>query len=59
VEVPVHFLKRTLLKEWNFLFIMTFTLRERHGLRMFENGVLRRIFGLQREEVAGGWKNAQ
>jgi hypothetical protein len=26
-------------------------------LRVFENRVLRRIFGSQREEVTGGWKN--
>jgi hypothetical protein len=31
------------------------TLREEHGLRVFENRVLRRIFGPKREEVAGGW----
>jgi hypothetical protein len=29
-------------------------LREEHRLRVFENGVLRRIFGPKREEVAGG-----
>jgi hypothetical protein len=28
---------------------------EVHGLRIFENWVLRRIFGPKREEVAGGW----
>jgi hypothetical protein len=27
------------------------TLREKHRLRMFENRVLRRIFGLKRSEV--------
>jgi hypothetical protein len=32
------------------------TLREEHKLRMFENRVLRRTFGLEREEVAGGWR---
>jgi hypothetical protein len=31
-------------------------LREEHGLRVFENRVLRRIFGPKREEVAGGWR---
>jgi hypothetical protein len=30
------------------------TLREEHRLKMFENRVLRRIFGPKREEVAGG-----
>jgi hypothetical protein len=32
------------------------TLREEHGLRVFENRVLRRMFGLQREEVARKWR---
>jgi hypothetical protein len=30
-------------------------LREEHRLRVFENRVLRRIFGLKRDEVTGGW----
>jgi hypothetical protein len=30
------------------------TLREEHRLRMFENRVLRRIFGPKRDEVTGG-----
>jgi hypothetical protein len=35
------------------------TLREEHRLRVFENRVLRRIFGLKRGEVTGEWrKNA-
>jgi hypothetical protein len=29
------------------------TLREEHGLRVFENRVLRRIFGPKRDEVTG------
>jgi hypothetical protein len=32
------------------------TLREERRLRMFENRVLRRIFGLKRDEVTGGWR---
>jgi hypothetical protein len=32
------------------------TLREEHRLRVFENMVLRRIFGPKRDEVAGGWR---
>jgi hypothetical protein len=32
------------------------TLREEHRLRMFESRVLRRIFGLKRDEVIGGWR---
>jgi hypothetical protein len=34
----------------------TLTLREEHKLRVFENRVLRRIFGPKREEVTGGWR---
>jgi PAS domain-containing protein len=30
------------------------TLREEHGLRMFENRMLRRIFGPKRDEMTGG-----
>jgi hypothetical protein len=33
------------------------TLREEHGLRMFENRMLRRIFGPKREEVMGISRN--
>jgi hypothetical protein len=32
------------------------TLREDPRLRVFENRVLRRIFGLKRDEVRGGWR---
>jgi hypothetical protein len=32
------------------------TLREEHRLRMFENGVLRGIFGHKRDEVTGEWR---
>jgi hypothetical protein len=32
------------------------TLREEHRLRVFENRVLRRIFGPKRDEVTGDWK---
>jgi hypothetical protein len=33
------------------------TLREGHRLRVFENKVLRRIFGPKRDEVNGGGEN--
>jgi hypothetical protein len=36
---------------WNCL-----TLREEHRLRVFENRVLRRIFGPKRDEVTGEWR---
>jgi hypothetical protein len=32
------------------------TVREEHKLRVFENRVLRRIFGLKRDGVTGGWR---
>jgi hypothetical protein len=32
------------------------TLKEENRLRVFQNRVLRRIFGGKREEVAGDWK---
>jgi hypothetical protein len=31
-------------------------LREEHRQRVFENRVLRRIFGPKRDEVTGGWR---
>jgi hypothetical protein len=31
-------------------------LREEHRLRVFENRVLRRIFGPKRDEVTGNWR---
>jgi hypothetical protein len=31
-------------------------IREEHRLRMFINRVLRRIFGLKRDEVTGEWR---
>jgi hypothetical protein len=32
------------------------TVREEHKLRVFENRVLRRIFGPKRDRVMGGWR---
>jgi hypothetical protein len=32
------------------------SLREGHRLNVFENRVLRRIFGQKRDEVTGGWR---
>jgi hypothetical protein len=32
------------------------TLREEHRLRVFENRVLRRIFGPKRDKVTGDWR---
>jgi hypothetical protein len=36
--------------------IWSLMLREEHRLRVFENRVLRRIFGPKRDEVTGGWR---
>jgi hypothetical protein len=36
--------------------ILCLTLREEHWLRVFENGVLRKIFGSQRDEVKEEWR---
>jgi hypothetical protein len=33
------------------------TIKEEHKLRVFENRVLRRIFGPKRDGVMGGWRN--
>jgi hypothetical protein len=35
---------------------LSLTLREEHGLGMFENRVLRRIFEPKRDEVTGEWR---
>jgi hypothetical protein len=32
------------------------TLREEHRLRVFENRVLRRVFGPKKEDVTGEWR---
>jgi hypothetical protein len=32
------------------------TLREEHRLKLFANRVLRRMFGLKRDEVMGDWR---
>jgi hypothetical protein len=36
--------------------IWSLTLREEHRLRVFENGVIRSIFGPKRDEVTGEWR---
>jgi hypothetical protein len=36
--------------------ILTIVPREEYRLRVFENRVLRRIFGPMKEEVTGGWR---
>jgi hypothetical protein len=41
---------------FSLLYEHTFTLREERRLRVFENRVLRRIFGPKRDEVTGDWR---
>jgi hypothetical protein len=36
--------------------ILSLTLREENRLRVFEKRVLRRIFGIRKQEIAGGWR---
>jgi hypothetical protein len=36
--------------------IWSLILREEHRLRVFENRMLRKIFGLKRDEVTGEWR---
>ena len=36
--------------------IWSLTLREKHRLRVFENKVLRKIFGAKRDEITGEWR---
>jgi hypothetical protein len=35
---------------------LSLILREEHRLRVFENKLLRRIFGPKRDEIVGGWR---
>jgi glutamine amidotransferase PdxT len=36
--------------------VWSFTVREEHRLRVFENKVLRKTFGRQRDGVTGDWR---
>jgi hypothetical protein len=31
------------------------TSRDEHGAELFENSTLRRIFGIKKDEITGGW----
>ena len=40
----------------NFMVVkLCLTLREEHRLRVFENKVLKKIFGSKRDEITGEW----
>jgi hypothetical protein len=52
-----YYLTETFFLLWVLMFeTWSLTLREEQRLRVFENKVLRRIFGPKRDEVTGGWK---
>jgi hypothetical protein len=36
----------------------SFTLKKEHRLRMFENRLLRKIFGIKRKDITGSWEIA-
>jgi len=40
----------------NYFLVLSQALREERKLRVFENMVLRRIFGPRRDEVTGEWR---
>ncbi|KAJ4450854.1 hypothetical protein ANN_02285 [Periplaneta americana] len=44
------------VEKFKYLGATTLTLREEHWLRVFENKVLRKIFGAKRDEVTGEWR---
>jgi hypothetical protein len=55
VKVKIH--KTTILPVVLYGFeTWSLILREEHRLRVFENRVLRRIFGRRRDEVTGEWR---
>ena len=57
-QVQSHTAPRTIILPIVFYGCETWplTLREEHRLRVFENRVLRRIFGPKRDEVTGEWR---
>jgi hypothetical protein len=59
VRVKGAIISNTLHVRWVVLYgceTCSLTLREEHRLRVFENRVLRRIFGSKKDEVTGGWR---
>jgi hypothetical protein len=58
-KFTVHVCKTLTSELYTFLYgceTWSLTLREEHRLRVFENRVLRRIFGPKRDEVTGEWR---
>jgi hypothetical protein len=52
----VFLLKPCMHFSFPYVLYWSFTLREESRLRVFENKVLRRIFGPKRDEVTGEWR---
>jgi hypothetical protein len=56
-NVKIRIYKTTILPVVLYAFgTLSLALREEHRLRVFENKVLRRIFGSKRDEVMGRWR---
>jgi hypothetical protein len=54
---PYQLLNKTVLYRCNYgCETWSLTLREKRRLRVFENRVLRRVFGPKRDEVTGEWR---
>jgi hypothetical protein len=58
IAMLVHMMIFTIMTQFNLVsgYTLSLTLREEHRLRVFENTVLRRIFGPKRDEVTGEWR---
>jgi hypothetical protein len=63
--IPVSYPKNTKIKIYRTIILpvvvyecetWSLTLREEHRLRVFKNGVLKRIFGPKRDKVTGEWR---
>jgi hypothetical protein len=62
VPMRVCYVKDQDIQNYNFTVVLygcetwSLTLRDEHRLRVFENRVLRRVFGPKRDEVTGEWR---
>jgi hypothetical protein len=56
LNTPLSYLQKVNSTNCNKCETWSLTLREECRLRVFENRVLRRIFGLKRDQVMGGWR---
>jgi hypothetical protein len=53
IDIKIYKTIIVVLYEWE---TWSLTLREEHRVKVFENRVLRRTFGLKRDEVTRGWR---